>query len=197
MTLVRLGYVAMSVHLVNASPSQTVTYKQFSQMAAIDREAALRRLERVAQSNMDNCLRLLKHNVAHDIRFFRLSSRLVPLATHEELADWQWLSPIRPQLDQLGQFAARHSMRLDFHPDHFVLINSPKTEVLKHALRVLYMHYLLLKNMAIAGVVGLMTAIGLAFLLEYLDNTIKTEQDVEPTAQSDHCFKGRYGCLAN
>jgi capsular polysaccharide biosynthesis protein len=34
-------------------------------------------------------------------------------------------------------------------------------------------------NMAIALVVGAMTGIGLAFLLEYLDNTIKTEQDVE------------------
>jgi capsular polysaccharide biosynthesis protein len=36
-----------------------------------------------------------------------------------------------------------------------------------------------LLNMAIAFVVGLMTGVGLAFLLEYLDNTIKTEQDVE------------------
>ncbi|MCC3356095.1 YveK family protein [Bacillus sp. REN16] len=34
-------------------------------------------------------------------------------------------------------------------------------------------------NMAIALVVGLMAGVGLAFLLEYLDNTIKTEQDVE------------------
>ena len=34
-------------------------------------------------------------------------------------------------------------------------------------------------NMAIAFVVGLMASIGLAFLLEYLDNTVKTEQDVE------------------
>ncbi|WP_216830632.1 YveK family protein [Alkalihalobacterium elongatum] len=34
-------------------------------------------------------------------------------------------------------------------------------------------------NMAIAFVVGLMTAAGLAFLLEYLDTTIKTEQDIE------------------
>lgn len=34
-------------------------------------------------------------------------------------------------------------------------------------------------NMAIAFVVGLMTAVGIAFLLEYLDNTIRTEQDVE------------------
>lgn len=34
-------------------------------------------------------------------------------------------------------------------------------------------------NMAIAFVVGLMAGVGLAFLLEYLDNTIKNEQDIE------------------
>jgi capsular polysaccharide biosynthesis protein len=34
-------------------------------------------------------------------------------------------------------------------------------------------------NMAIALVVGLMAGLGIAFLLEYLDNTIKTEQDIE------------------
>ncbi|MFV8826388.1 YveK family protein [Alkalihalobacterium sp. APHAB7] len=34
-------------------------------------------------------------------------------------------------------------------------------------------------NMAIAFVVGLMAAVGLAFLLEYLDTTVKTEQDIE------------------
>ncbi|WP_019414624.1 YveK family protein [Paenisporosarcina sp. TG20] len=36
-------------------------------------------------------------------------------------------------------------------------------------------------NMAIAAVVGLMLGVGIAFLLEYLDTTIKTEQDVEDT----------------
>ncbi|KIL43019.1 YveK family protein [Jeotgalibacillus campisalis] len=36
-------------------------------------------------------------------------------------------------------------------------------------------------NMAIALVVGLMVGVGIAFLLEYLDNTIKTEQDIEKT----------------
>jgi len=34
-------------------------------------------------------------------------------------------------------------------------------------------------NMAIALVVGLMAAVGIAFLLEFLDNTIKTDDDVE------------------
>jgi capsular polysaccharide biosynthesis protein len=36
-----------------------------------------------------------------------------------------------------------------------------------------------LLNIAIALVVGLMAGVGLAFLLEYMDTTIKTEQDIE------------------
>ncbi|WP_182004332.1 YveK family protein [Priestia aryabhattai] len=36
-----------------------------------------------------------------------------------------------------------------------------------------------LMNVAIAIVVGLMVGVGLSFLLEYLDNTLKTEQDIE------------------
>ncbi|WP_372869584.1 YveK family protein [Planomicrobium okeanokoites] len=36
-----------------------------------------------------------------------------------------------------------------------------------------------LLNMAIAAVVGLMLGVGIAFLLEYLDTTIKNEQDIE------------------
>ncbi|WP_394513497.1 YveK family protein [Priestia aryabhattai] len=36
-----------------------------------------------------------------------------------------------------------------------------------------------LLNVTIAIVVGLMVGVGLSFLLEYLDNTVKTEQDIE------------------
>ncbi|RZT21366.1 YveK family protein [Fictibacillus sp. BK138] len=40
-----------------------------------------------------------------------------------------------------------------------------------------------LLNMAIALVVGLMAGVGLAFLLEYLDNTLKTEEDIQNALQ--------------
>lgn len=46
MTLVRLGYVAMSMELKKASPSQTMTFTQFQKIQ--DWEAALRKLERIA-----------------------------------------------------------------------------------------------------------------------------------------------------
>lgn len=38
-------------------------------------------------------------------------------------------------------------------------------------------------NMAIAGVIGLMLGVGIAFLLEYLDTSIRKEQDVEELLQ--------------
>ena len=62
MTIVRLGYVAMSMELKNASPSKTMTFAQFEQID--DREAAIRKLERIALTNLQNTLRLLKHNAA-------------------------------------------------------------------------------------------------------------------------------------
>ncbi|MEY8350458.1 UV DNA damage repair endonuclease UvsE [Bacillus cereus] len=145
--LVRLGYVAMSVHLKNASPSQTMTYAQFQRMK--DREAAIHKLERIANSNLENCLRLLKHNKGHDISFFRLSSKLIPLANHEELLDWNYIRPLKENLENLGEFAHQMKMRLDFHPDHFVVLNSPQEHIFKQSIKTLQMHRKLLKGMGI------------------------------------------------
>ena len=146
-TIVRLGYVAMSMEVKNASPSQTMTFKSFQKIE--DREAAIEKLERISLSNLHNTLRILKHNAGSEIYFYRLTSRLVPLANHPELLDWNYLMPLKQQLREIGDFAKEHKMRLDFHPDHFVLINSPKKEVLINSLQTLKMHYLLLKGMGI------------------------------------------------
>jgi UV DNA damage endonuclease len=147
MTLFRLGYVAMSVHLKNSSPSKTITYKNFSSFA--DQEAGINKLASVARTNIQNCLRLLKHNIAHDIRFFRLSSKLVPLATHEDLKGWNYIKDIKADLIELGAYATKNNMRIGFHPDHFVVLNSPKKDVLKVSLITLDYHYKLLKHMNI------------------------------------------------
>ncbi|RLL46720.1 UV DNA damage repair endonuclease UvsE [Oceanobacillus piezotolerans] len=147
MTIVRLGYVAMSMELQNASPSKTMTFTQFEKIP--DREAAVRKLERIAQQNLQNTLRILRHNAASDIHFYRLSSRLIPLANHEELDDWNYLQPLKSKLQEIGDFATEHQIRIDFHPDHFVLINSTKKHILKNAIITLKMHYLLLKAMRI------------------------------------------------
>ncbi|SFF09500.1 UV DNA damage repair endonuclease UvsE [Fictibacillus sp. FJAT-27399] len=147
MTIIRLGYVAMSMKLQNSSPSQTMTYARFSQIE--DRAAALRKLERIANSNLKNTLRLLMHNAANDIQFYRMTSRLIPLANHKELLDWKYMLPLKEALQAIGSFAKKHQMRLDFHPDHFVLINSTKDEILKNSIQTLNLHYKILRGMEI------------------------------------------------
>ncbi|MED3795452.1 UV DNA damage repair endonuclease UvsE [Niallia alba] len=147
MTIVRLGYVAMSMIVKNASPSKTMTYTQFQKID--DREAALRKLERLALLNLQNTLRLLRHTVASDIHFYRLTSRLIPLANHEELLDWDYMKPLKEPLSEIGAFARTHKVRIDFHPDHFVLLNSTQKHVLKNSIKTLKLHYLLLKGMNI------------------------------------------------
>jgi len=135
------------MELKNASPSQTMTFTQFQKID--DREAAIRKLERISLLNLQNTLRILKHNAASDIHFYRLSSRLIPLANHEELLDWNYLKPLHKLLREIGDFAKENNMRIDFHPDHFVLINSMKKEILINSIQTLKMHYLLLKGMGI------------------------------------------------
>ncbi|RFU64806.1 UV DNA damage repair endonuclease UvsE [Peribacillus glennii] len=148
MTLVRLGYVAMSTHVKNCSPSQTMTFSQFCRIG--DREAAIRKLERIAASNLENCLRLLRHNAAHDISFFRLTSKMIPLANHPELPEWDFVSPLAEQLNNIQVFLKDHPyMRVDFHPDHFVLLNTSNSETLKTSVKTLKMHKALLKGMGI------------------------------------------------
>jgi UV DNA damage endonuclease len=147
MTIIRLGYVAMSMKLQNASPSKTMTFAQFQKID--DREAAIRKLERIALLNLQNTLRLLKHNVASDIHFYRLTSRLIPLANHEELLEWNYMKPLKGFLREIGDYAKKHKIRIDFHPDHFVLINSMQKHILKNSINTLKLHYLLLKAMEI------------------------------------------------
>ncbi|MDZ5474588.1 UV DNA damage repair endonuclease UvsE [Bacillus sp. 31A1R] len=145
MTIVRLGYVAMSMELQNCSPSQTMTFKQFSQIK--DREAAINKLERIAVSNLENILRLLKHNVGNQVHFFRLTSRIIPLANHEELADWKYMRPLKGALKEIADYLKDHSIRVDFHPDHFVLLNTKKLDILNMSIKTLAMHEALLKGM--------------------------------------------------
>ncbi|WP_274363009.1 UV DNA damage repair endonuclease UvsE [Paenibacillus thermotolerans] len=145
--IVRFGYVAMSVHIKNASPSKTMTATHFQ--ALTDREAAVRKLERIAEENLGNTLRLLRHNKAEEIKLYRLSSRLIPLLTHELLAGWDPLQALEPSFREIGDYAKLHGMRLSFHPDHFTVLSTPRAEVLEKSKRDLEWHVRMMECMGL------------------------------------------------
>ena len=130
--LIRFGYVAMSVHVAHASPSKTMTATQFAKIA--DREAALGKLVRIAEENLHNTLRLLRHNRAYDIHVFRFSSKLIPLVTHPLTEGWDPIPRLAEPFRELGDYVIQHGMRTSFHPDHFTVLTTPREEVLRTSL---------------------------------------------------------------
>lgn len=135
---IRVGFVAMSVQLENASPSKTMTVTNFQKL--LDREAGLRKLTSIAAQNLQNTLRLLRHAVAHDIRVYRFTSKLIPLLGHELTADWDFWGKLKPEFEEVGAFVRDNNMRVSFHPDHFTLLNSKNPDVLKNSLGDLDRH---------------------------------------------------------
>lgn len=144
---VRFGYVAMSLNVKNASPSKTMTLTAFSNLT--NREAAIRKLERIAGENLNNTLRLLRHNRAHDIHVYRFSSKLIPLFGHESLEGWNPIPLLQDTFRQIGEYVKEHQMRVSFHPDHFTVMSTPRPEVLLKSKEDLWRHHLMLVAMGL------------------------------------------------
>lgn len=143
--IVKFGFVAMSLLLQNASPSRTMTYSNFIKQP--DREAAIRRLEHIAVHNLHTTLRIMKHAGAHDIRLYRFTSKIIPLATHSGLSDWDPYPALADSFAAVGEFVQKSDMRVSFHPDHFCVFSTPRPEVLVNSQRDLDYHVRMLEAM--------------------------------------------------
>ncbi|MFC5530349.1 UV DNA damage repair endonuclease UvsE [Cohnella yongneupensis] len=145
--IVRFGFVAMSVQLEDASPSRTMTMATFSKLA--DREAALRRLELIAEQNLHNTLKLLKHCRYMGVKLYRMTSKIIPLATHEQLKDWDPYPALARGFADVGSFAREHGIRVSFHPDHFTVLSTPREEVYRNSIIMLDYHVRMLEAMGL------------------------------------------------
>jgi UV DNA damage endonuclease len=144
---INFGYVAMSKVVKNCSPSQTVTVKNLTKIE--DEEVRLYKLNSIAKSNIKNTQRLFYHNNAHDIKMYRLTSKLIPLATHPITRNWDWYDATKEDLKALGDYAKEKGFRISAHPDHYTLLNSPKEEILQTSLRDLEYHYKIFQGMGL------------------------------------------------
>ncbi|PWK08373.1 UV DNA damage repair endonuclease UvsE [Tumebacillus permanentifrigoris] len=134
----RVGFVAMSVHLKNASPSSTMTVTNFQKI--IDREAALRKLTSIAAKNLQNSLRVMRHAHAQGIHVYRFTSKIVPMIGHELTEDWDFWTKLKPEFEEVGKFVRDSGMRVSFHPDHFTLLNSKSETVIENSIADLERH---------------------------------------------------------
>ncbi len=86
------------------------------------------------------CLRtMLEYNAAHDILFFRITSDLVPFASHP-VCVFDWREYFASEFKAVGKFIRLHEMRISMHPDQFVLINALDPDIVQRSVHELEYH---------------------------------------------------------
>ncbi|MBC2207391.1 UV DNA damage repair endonuclease UvsE [Listeria booriae] len=108
-------------------------------------EQGLGKVKEIAVHNLAEVIRVLEWNIAHDIYFFRMSSDLIPFASHPIMTwEWQRDADILALTAEISRLRELHDMRLSMHPGQYTIINSPREDVVEKAIAELTYHQQLL-----------------------------------------------------
>lgn len=107
---IRLGYVAMAIDLKDCSPSKTITYTKYSKID--DEEVKLYKLKRIAEDNLKNTKRIILYNIAHNIKVYRLTSKIIPLATHPDVLQWDYQNELADHFNDLKELILKMTLEL-------------------------------------------------------------------------------------
>jgi UV DNA damage endonuclease len=106
------------------------------------------RLLATVKSNIDCLSQILAWNREREIHFFRITSDLVPFASHP-VCTFPWQNHVADELAAIGDFIAAAGTRISMHPDQFIIINSPDPRVVERSIDELMYHADLLDLMGL------------------------------------------------
>lgn len=143
--ILRFGYVSMALPLWEATPSRTLTFTNWKKL---DEKNRMEKLYHLTEQNLKNTIRILYYNIAHGIEVYRMSSSLVPLATHPEVM-WDFKTPFKELFDEIGTLVKKHQLRVSFHPNQYTLFTSPQEHVTANSIIDMTYHYEMLEAMGL------------------------------------------------
>ncbi len=104
----------------------------------------LRKVSGLCLANAESLLAALRYCTEHGIGCFRIPSSILPIKTHPEVGyridDLPDATSIIETFRRCGDFAAEHDIRTSFHPDQFVVLNSPREDVVARSIQDLEYH---------------------------------------------------------
>ena len=140
---VRLGYVALSKALEDVTTSSTITYTNY-----INKNYNTSKLLEITKNNLDSLYKIIKYNVKNNFHFYRLTSKLVPLATHDKV-DFDYITPFLDEYKKIGKLINDNNIRVDTHPDQYTVLNSMDSKIVKNTVEILEYHYKIMDALGI------------------------------------------------
>lgn len=133
----RIGYPCINTTL-DCKADRTFRLKSYSE----------ERLVATVENNLDCLARILDYNARNNLLFFRITSDLVPFASHP-VCRFDWRRRFAARFSDIGRMVRRHKMRISMHPDQFIVVNSPNEEAVENSIRELAYHAQLMDLMGL------------------------------------------------
>lgn len=144
----RIGYPCINLTIRNQYPS-TFRLKSYSE----------KRFTETVKNNLNHLLSILNFNKRNNIHFFRISSDIIPFASHP-ICDIDWSETFRVELKKIGDFISKNNIRVSMHPDQFVILNSKSEDIIQNSIRELQYHCKLLNSMRLPNSVKIQIHVG-------------------------------------
>lgn len=139
---IRLGYVALSKAL-DVTSSSTITYTNY-----VNKNYTVDKLLKITNSNLDSLKEIMIYNARNNYHFYRLTPKLVPLATHDKVT-FDYIKPLINKYKEIGKIIKKNNIRVDTHPDQYAVLNSMDKKIVKNTMEILEYHYKILKALGI------------------------------------------------
>jgi UV DNA damage endonuclease len=128
----RLGYACINIGNESTKIS-SVTLKN----------ATEERLREIIKGNLESFKNILEFNIKNDIKFFRISSEMIPFASHPvNKVDWE--KEFEEEFSFLGSLIRDNDIRVSMHPGQYNVLNSRNENVVKRTIEDLTYHHNLL-----------------------------------------------------
>ncbi len=116
---------------------RALTAKRLQPMTPKERRA---HLYQVGRNNLKTLEAVLRWNHQRGIELFRVSSDLIPLATHPVAAEWDWVADLGAEFETCAGLARKTGARLSMHPGQYTVLNAKDPAVVSKAVEDLIYH---------------------------------------------------------
>lgn len=130
-----IGFACVAVGVPNTSMSRCLL-----------RTATEDNLRRVIDHNLTALENLVAYAISENIGLMRISSDLIPLATHDKM-HLNWQDEEKERLQAIGSMIKQAGLRVSMHPGQYTVLNSIKADVVTSAIEDLAYHALVLDSM--------------------------------------------------
>ena len=117
------------------------------------------RLVAAVTANLTCLRRMLEWNVAQGLLFFRIGSSIVPFGSHP-VNTFAWQTHFAADFQAIGDYIKANGLRVSFHPDQFVVLNSPSPDIVQRSIQELVYQGSMLDLMGLDGTAKLQIHVG-------------------------------------